>query len=136
MIMALHKLVHLHPDDDSSECDSNDDASVRPEPGHSERLLNFLRGISSSRPTDPSSSFRMNMTGSLVAGVHDTGNPQITAHTDGDKGAPLKQLRTLQRFHGGPNEDRVAYMEKHSALTRRQLAVSAEQVSIFLTAGG
>lgn len=128
MVMALHKLVHLHMDA-ADDCDSETDASVRTEPGHSEVALDFLKGFF------PSKSKAKNMNGHMVAGVHDVRNNQITGHTDGDKGAPIKKMRTLQRFHGGPNEDRMAYMEKHSALTRKQLAVSAEQVSIFLTAG-
>ena len=44
----------------------------------------------------------------------------------------LPQPRTLQRYNGGPNLDRMAYMEGHSALTKKDLAVCAEQVSIFL----
>lgn len=43
-------------------------------------------------------------------------------------------VRTLQRFHGGPNEERITFMEKHSALSSKNLGVSVEQVSIFLTA--
>lgn len=42
-------------------------------------------------------------------------------------------VRTLQRYHASPNEARTEYMERHSSLTSRDLAVSAEQVSIFLT---
>jgi Mg2+ and Co2+ transporter CorA len=46
----------------------------------------------------------------------------------------LPQPRTLQRYHGGPNIERMSFMEEHSAMTRKNLAVCAEQVSIFLTA--
>ena len=42
--------------------------------------------------------------------------------------------RTLQEYHGGPNEERTEYMEQHSALREKNLAVSVEQVSIFLRA--
>lgn len=42
-------------------------------------------------------------------------------------------VRTLQRYHGGPNEERIKFMEKHSALATKNLAVAVEQVSIFLT---
>ena len=41
-------------------------------------------------------------------------------------------IRTLQRFRGNPNEERTEFMEKHSALKAKGLAVSVEQVSIFL----
>ena len=47
---------------------------------------------------------------------------------------PPVSIRTLQRYHGGPNEDRTIFMEEHSALAKKGLAVSVEQVSIFLTA--
>ncbi|KAI9771409.1 MAG: hypothetical protein M1839_002799 [Geoglossum umbratile] len=43
-------------------------------------------------------------------------------------------LRTLQRYHGGSNEERAEFMESHSAIAPKRLAVSVEQVSIFLTA--
>ena len=44
-----------------------------------------------------------------------------------------RPTRTLQRFHAGPNEERTNFMERQSALTSKGLAVSVEQVSIFLT---
>ena len=45
----------------------------------------------------------------------------------------LLPVRTLQRYHGGPNEERIKFMEKHSSLVTKNLGVSVEQVSIFLT---
>lgn len=44
------------------------------------------------------------------------------------------QPRTLQRYHGSPNVERMTFMEQHSAMARKNLAVCAEQVSIFLLA--
>jgi hypothetical protein len=125
MVLPLHKLVHLHPDNDIDDCDSDDDGSIRPEPTHSERVYRWLKPMFSQGKTKK---------GPMVEG-HDTRSSHITGHTLGNAGAPIKKMRTLQRFHGGPNEDRMAYMEKHSAMTARQLAVSAEQVSIYLTSG-
>jgi Mg2+ and Co2+ transporter CorA len=43
-------------------------------------------------------------------------------------------IRTLQRYRGGPNLDRILYMEQNSALADKRLAVSVEQVGIFLCA--
>ncbi|KAI4656321.1 uncharacterized protein J4E79_007874 [Alternaria viburni] len=43
-------------------------------------------------------------------------------------------VRTLQRYRGGYNLDRIVYLEQHSALTEKHLTVSVEQVSIFLLA--
>lgn len=73
--------------------------------------------------------------GSMVAGIHDPMDGFVTGHTNGMTDAPVQKLRTLQRYHGGVNQERVAFMEKSSPLTKRMLAVSAEQVSIFLTSG-
>ena len=42
-------------------------------------------------------------------------------------------IRTLQRYRGGPNIERADFMERKSALFKKSLAVSVEQVSIFLT---
>lgn len=42
-------------------------------------------------------------------------------------------IRTLQRYHGGTNEERTDYMEQRSPLRVKQLAVGVEQVSIFLS---
>lgn len=42
-------------------------------------------------------------------------------------------LRTLQSYHISGNEGRVEFMERHSSLAPYKMAISAEQVSIFLT---
>jgi len=42
--------------------------------------------------------------------------------------------RTLQRYRGGPNEDRIEFMERHAALAAKGLCVTLEQVSCFLHA--
>ncbi|EAW13125.1 putative CorA family metal ion transporter [Aspergillus clavatus NRRL 1] len=42
--------------------------------------------------------------------------------------------RSIQRFRGGPNEDRIAFMERHAVLASKGLTVMLEQVSIFLHA--
>ena len=42
-------------------------------------------------------------------------------------------VRTLQRYHSGPNEDRTEFMERHAVLSSKGHGVAMEQVSIFLT---
>lgn len=42
--------------------------------------------------------------------------------------------RTLQRYRGGPNEDRIDFMERHASLASKGLCVTLEQVSVFLHA--
>ncbi len=66
----------------------------------------------------------------MVAGPHDPSNGFIVAHTEGVPYAPNKKLRTLQRYHGGPNEERMTFMEGRSPLQKRKLAVSAEEVGV------
>jgi Mg2+ and Co2+ transporter CorA len=59
--------------------------------------------------------------------------PGVSVDTSSRR-SPRPPLRTLQRYHGGPNEERAEFMESHSAIARKRLSVSVEQVSIFLTA--
>jgi Mg2+ and Co2+ transporter CorA len=47
-------------------------------------------------------------------------------------GSPHSTFRTLQRYRGGNSFERALFMERNSALTQKNLAVSVEQVSIFL----
>lgn len=47
-------------------------------------------------------------------------------------GSAETTARTLQRYRGGPNEDRIEFMERHAALAPKGLCVTLEQVSIFL----
>ncbi|KAJ5690157.1 hypothetical protein N7462_004549 [Penicillium macrosclerotiorum] len=42
--------------------------------------------------------------------------------------------RTLQRYRGGPNEDRIEFMERYASLASKGLCVTLEQVSMFLHA--
>ena len=44
-----------------------------------------------------------------------------------------EHLRTIHRYHANPHSPRAEFMEECSALRPRNLAVVAEQVSIFLT---
>lgn len=41
--------------------------------------------------------------------------------------------RTLHNYHANPNDARNRFMEKHSPLAARNYAISAEQVSMFIT---
>ncbi|EXJ55905.1 hypothetical protein A1O7_08836 [Cladophialophora yegresii CBS 114405] len=45
-----------------------------------------------------------------------------------------RNIRTMQRYHAGPNQDRIDYMERHAVLSPKGIGVSMEQVSIFLCA--
>jgi hypothetical protein len=69
------------------------------------------------------------------AGGDDLTSRNPPGHAYGTSSVGAEKRRTLQEYHGGLNQERMAFMEAHSALTKKRLAVSVEQVSIFLTAG-
>ncbi|KAH7041482.1 uncharacterized protein B0I36DRAFT_312914 [Microdochium trichocladiopsis] len=140
MIMTCLKLVRTgDSDSSSSDSDSSDDDdhfSVRSDKGWAKagrRVKTFFTGSAaqrssatraleaarktrkSSRPGPvPGHSFTH-----TVSGVSEAFNPFT--------------LTTLQRFHAGGNDARTTYMETHSALVQKGVAVMAEQVSLFLT---
>lgn len=60
--------------------------------------------------------------------------PGLATRPSGFSDVPnFNQLRTLQRYHSGAWDPRIAFMERHSALGHRDLAVACEQVSMFIT---
>ncbi|GIJ86194.1 hypothetical protein Asppvi_005076 [Aspergillus pseudoviridinutans] len=52
----------------------------------------------------------------------------------GDSVSAGLTARSIQRFRGGPNEDRIGFMERHAVLASKGLSVTLEQVSLFLHA--
>ncbi|RJE24688.1 hypothetical protein PHISCL_02953 [Aspergillus sclerotialis] len=52
----------------------------------------------------------------------------------GEDGSSRTTARSIQRYRGGPNEDRIEFMERHASLASKGLCVTLEQVSIFLHA--
>jgi hypothetical protein len=139
IVLTLQKLVHLHKDsegeDDEGEDESNTIGSSKR--SKSSRLLATMRGLfRSAESTQGANDIKeLRSTPGNGCGVHDPTVDIDTAHTDGVHDAPVQKLRTLQRYHGGPNQERMAFMEEESALTTKNLVVCAEQVSIFLTSG-
>ncbi|PWW79415.1 hypothetical protein C7212DRAFT_168680 [Tuber magnatum] len=65
-------------------------------------------------------------------GAGNSGN----APTVGLDGSTIGRVKTLQEYYGGPNRERIQYMEKYSSLSSKGLRVSVEQVSMFLTEDG
>lgn len=115
---------------DSAESDSDDgdlNSMRRPRRNRFSKLIHkFFSG------SNPKKKYKEK---NMIAGVHNPADGFVTGHTEGASEPYLQNLKTLQRYHGGPNRERMEFMEKHSPLTSRNLAVSAEQVSIFLTNG-
>ncbi|KIH90490.1 hypothetical protein SPBR_00311 [Sporothrix brasiliensis 5110] len=59
--------------------------------------------------------------------------PRTASIRDAEDLSHVNSFRTLQRYHSSPNDARTDFMESHSALSSKNLAVAAEQVSIFIT---
>ncbi|KAF6812809.1 putative CorA family metal ion transporter [Colletotrichum sojae] len=143
IVLTLQKLVLLVKEDSSSsssssssEDDSDDDlASVRSTKS-AKRVKKLKRALTMSgnrtRGPDPE-------VGKGPGVMNGNGNGGPYGHALSHHASNLSQLpetafvRTLQRYHASANETRTEYMERHSSLIKRGLAVSAEQVAIFLT---
>lgn len=124
--MTLFKLIHLHADASIDDSSDEDGESVQSAPGKLQRISNNITQLL--RPNSAKSAVE------LEKGVASV-NGSIIGHTEGVEDAPIKKMRTLQRYHSGRNEEGMVYMENHSAFASRKMAISAEQVSIFLTSG-
>jgi len=133
MVLTLQKLIHLHDDEDSEEDEISDGGSFMGSIKPKRRKL--WKGLKKKLGIPKKNRNEYDAKTGRIAGVHDPQNGWVRGHTDGIPQAPVQRLRTLQRFHGGPNHERMAFMETHSPLTSKKMAVSAEQVSIFITTG-
>ncbi|KAF1943815.1 magnesium and cobalt transport protein cora [Clathrospora elynae] len=147
LLLTLSKLVRTPVDEDSDSNDSDSDDSDR------------RHGRSRSRSRHPkkkNNSQKQSLFKTLKNFVFPKGDDkkqkrkEDMMHTlDGLEkqldGTPLDKMitstppvttavRTLQRYRGGYNLDRIVYLEENSALTPKHLTVSVEQVSIFLLA--
>ncbi|KAH6961701.1 hypothetical protein BKA56DRAFT_598823 [Ilyonectria sp. MPI-CAGE-AT-0026] len=116
IVMTLQKLVHMVEGDDGSS-DSSSILSRKSLGQLRETFQDFWK----SRKTldDPEKDM--------------TGNGDKTKTPLGEELHESSFIRTLQRYHASGNEARTEFMERHSPLAPYKMAVSAEQVSIFLT---
>ncbi|KAI1749186.1 hypothetical protein F4782DRAFT_514264 [Xylaria castorea] len=128
LILTCLKLVRLL--DDDSDSDDDEDFDEAADKGMirnaGKRLERWISGKKTQHPT--------------AASVLEKGTGSSTpSHSSNHKPTGLSDLfdpdalRTLQRYHAAPNAARTEYMERHSALAARGLAVSAEQVAMFIT---
>jgi Mg2+ and Co2+ transporter CorA len=136
VLLTLQKLVRIRPESDSGE-DSDEDTYD----------MEWTRERSRDRKKRKTSSFMHSLRTALglkrkhPQKSHQADKSERVCQADGSTvSAHVKspaedrnKIRTLQRYRGGPNLERIEYMEQHSALTGQNLAVSVEQVSIFIT---
>ncbi|AEO57332.1 hypothetical protein MYCTH_2117863 [Thermothelomyces thermophilus ATCC 42464] len=137
IVLTLQKLVHLYePESDDSDPESEEESrsqkSVSSKRGTKSprRLFRRLRRALRGRPADEA---ERRPRKEKMPSLRDAGGYPWSPPTGFSDLPDISQLRTLQRYHTSPNDPRTQYMEKHSALSTRNLAVACEQVSIFLT---
>ncbi|KOS20958.1 Magnesium transport protein CorA [Escovopsis weberi] len=118
IIVTLQKLVHIVDDDASSA-----DTSTTLTPKSSGKLRSLIHNFTRGRKV-------MGHMNDLEKRSHYLGKQGMDGTLD-EKGKSV--VRTLQRYHASGNEARTEFMEEHSSLASYDLAISAEQVSIFLT---
>ena len=143
MILPLQKLISLRPDPayESEHWDaegekreaetSREDHAEKKRPGRPSFKSFLAKMMRKIRPqTEPSTPRGSSRDKNFVPTGFRSNNS--AAMDDGTDKISLP-VRTLQRYHGGPNEERIQFMEKHSTLATKNLGVAVEQVSIFLT---
>lgn len=141
IVLPLQKLIHIHldPDGDSvcSDWDDKswpDDPPKKPKKKPKKQKRRRRPFWSSLRKNDPDPYHpRSPRPFDSSAAMHDPKNGFVGTQMSPDLKGPVGKVQTLQRYHGGPNEERILFMEKHSALASKSLGVGVEQVSIFLT---
>ncbi|KAH8722456.1 hypothetical protein GQ44DRAFT_622700 [Phaeosphaeriaceae sp. PMI808] len=148
MLMTLSKLVRT-PTSDSNSSDSDSDSdsennaykhpalsrSRHPPPKkHKKKAKTLLKRVKDLLQTKVDKKKQKDLEHSLDHLEKDEYNLDGMPLSKIPKLPSSAQVRTLQRYRGGPNVDRILYLELNSALTPKHLTVSVEQVSIFLLA--
>lgn len=140
VVLSLQKLIHMHNEDPQ---DSDDDSIPERKKKNRKRqrgdiftaLGDILRfGRRRQNKAESIKSHRI-MSERIENGF--TASPKTASMMPSMNSSSTRierHTRTLQRYHGGRNEERVHYMEKYAVLAGKGLGVSIEQVSIFLCA--
>lgn len=136
MVLPLQKLIHVSSksdrDSDSSDFESNGTEALkpskmrRPKKKQGTSIKSLLSRSISLNPSHRNSGRQLPTSADSNDSARRSATKQSTHST-------ISHVRTLQRYHGGPNEERIQFMEEHSALASKGLGVAVEQVSIFLT---
>ena len=141
MVLPLQKLIHLHSD---SDCDpgcsdwedggsSSEKTKVEKKEKKKKKKKKKSRRCWPLYRAKRMEDLKQQPPKPLSPEVHNSFEGSVIAHTSPTLKHSLGQVRTLQRYNGGPNEERIIFMEKHSALSSKNLGVGVEQVSMFLT---
>ena len=160
LVFTLQKLVHLF-DPDASDSDSSDSSDSDSDSDSDASSTNTSKGLGSipgriknlfrRAPSSLKNVSRGERGSRRSVGRDGTREKERRRERERErhrarrpKGSPyiastqsstrLVPMRSLQRFRASGNEARSEFMEAHSSLAPKGLAVSAEQVSVFLTA--
>lgn len=139
MVLTLQKLVHLvDPDasgsdsDSESESDSGSDGSSTKTSKPFKPIWSFFKKLfRGNRPPTPDRP-RRHTRSALTPEPPGRPNAAYPYLPNTQSNTHLVPMRSLQRFRASPNEARSEFMEAYSSLAPKGLAVSAEQVSVFL----
>nr|POF18605.1 cobalt/magnesium transport protein cora [Quercus suber] len=132
VVLTLQKLVRLHRHHGSDEdCDCspgvNDDVDEDVEEKSVPNSRRSWRDLWKKKPATALPRYLdQNMDGKI--------DEFVQAHTGLSSTSPIKPIRTLHRYESVQIPEHTAFMERHSALADENLAVSVEQVAIFLLA--
>jgi Mg2+ and Co2+ transporter CorA len=129
VLLTLQKLISTKKEDCESDYDAHENAT-----GNNHKKIPAWRRWLSGSPKDASGKpLPPSPIEKLEEEKHDMGIGG-SHNVASLKYPPPSPFRTLQRYRGGQTFERTIYMERNSMLTKKDLAVSVEQVSIFLTA--
>jgi Mg2+ and Co2+ transporter CorA len=152
VVLTLQKLMKIYEDESDSEDEEEVPASRRRSKDRKTSVMSDRSSISLKRPTKTSlilealkDIFRFRRStskkekekptiGSSVRPGFGRRSSKHASHFGNVGTATQTTARTLQRYRGGPNEDRIEFMERHAVLAGKGLSVTLEQVSIFLHA--
>ncbi|KAL8371193.1 hypothetical protein RB595_001171 [Gaeumannomyces hyphopodioides] len=133
IILTLQKLVHLTDPEDSDSDSGDDGASCSSDGSAGGGLGRKLKRWWRSRSKPAQSAAKTPSMRSVENGQGQGAGNLASQNTGLSEMSQANTVRTLQRYHASPNDARTDFMEKFSVLSEKHLAVTAEQVSIFIT---
>ncbi|PGH11870.1 hypothetical protein AJ80_06935 [Polytolypa hystricis UAMH7299] len=135
IVLAMQKLIGVRGGDDSDESESDSDVEERSKKRKpKKRKPKKKRGVLMTALIDLLTPWPEKR--SLRHHLGRSSKPAFSSSSTSFS-TPMARpsnIRTLQRYRGGPNEDRIDFMERHAVLAPKGLGVAIEQVSLFLHA--
>ena len=152
VVLTLQKLVKLHENSSDSDSEEGSQEAQQPNRERKDSVVSDKGSVSMKRPSKrgvilealrdvftpkPRRKPKMDRSSTVGTSVRPGRTFPPTTKKDsqfGETGSSRATARSVQRYRGGPNEDRIQFMERHAVLATKGLCVTLEQVSIFLHA--